>query len=178
MVGWIPFLTLQVEPRVSYYMYIPRAHYHRPSVSSGSHKESLSLIVSVHGTERPAERCCFFLSELADREPLCRPGAAVSGLHRRALGPRQRQDAQVRLHAASTCFCWPCWNEVKARVGTSANSPRTRFLHNGILGAEVNSAHRFLYLPTRTPTWCEPSVAPGRPIDFLDHESAVAAGNG
>ena len=168
LVGWIPFRALQVEPRVSYCMYIPRAHYYSgsPSVSGGNHKGPLPLIVNVHGTERRAERCCLSLSEFADQNRC----AVLAPLFPTCIGVRYDLDNYKTLQYGSMRFdllLLAMLDEVKHVWGPQRIATDKVFMMGFSGGGQF--VHRFLYLHSERLLGVSIG-APGRPTDFLDHD--------
>ncbi|KAI6086635.1 alpha/beta-hydrolase [Hypoxylon rubiginosum] len=48
----VPLMALQVDPRISFALYVPESHYNPDPNSEGSNGEKLPLLVYVHGTGR------------------------------------------------------------------------------------------------------------------------------
>ena len=164
LVDWIPFRALQVDPRVSYCLYVPHAHY-SPTPIGEAHKRPLPLIVNVHGTERQAGRCCLSLSAFADRNRC----AILAPLFPTCIGVRYDLDNYKTLRYGSMRFdllLLAMLDEVKHVWGPGIVTDQV-FMMGFSGGGQF--VHRFLYLhPERL---LGVSIgAPGRRTDFLDHE--------
>jgi pimeloyl-ACP methyl ester carboxylesterase len=66
VVGCVGARALQIDPRVSYCMYVPPQHYAGAIGEAGGPQKPLRLIVNVHGTERRAERARDLLMPFAE----------------------------------------------------------------------------------------------------------------
>ena len=165
LVGWIPFRALQVDPRVSYCMYIPRAHYYA-RVNGSQDKHLLPLIVNVHGTGRRAERCCLSLSDFADRNRC----AVLAPLFPTCIGTRFDPDNYKTLRYGSMRFdllLLAMLDEVKHLWGQGIIFTDKVFMMG--FSGRGQFVHRCLYLQPEHLLGVSIG-APGRPTEFLDHE--------
>lgn len=161
LVGWIPFRALQIDPRVSYCMYIPQKSL---EARGNARQQPLPLLVNVHGTERRAERCCMSLAAFADQHRC----AILAPLFPTCIGTRYDLDNYKTIRYGSMRFdllLLAMIDEVKHVWGHGIFTDQV-FMMGFSGGGQF--VHRFLYLhPERL---LGVSIgAPGRPTDFLDY---------
>ncbi|KAL7624728.1 hypothetical protein AAE478_006299 [Parahypoxylon ruwenzoriense] len=176
LVGHFPLMTLQVDPRISYAIYVPKAHYNPdPAQGNGTTHNStaatgkLPLLVYVHGTGRNIaalnEELASFADEaacavLAPLFPAGMDGPNDVDSYKVLRSPSLRSDLGLLAVLDQVAYRWPGIETGKV------------FLMGFSGGGQF--AHRFLYLyPERL---AAASVgAPGRPT-FLEESQDWPAG--
>ncbi|KAK7753576.1 hypothetical protein SLS62_004434 [Diatrype stigma] len=69
MVGQVPMMALQVDPRISYALYVPPAHYNPDPEKYAKPAGKLPLLVDIHGTTRVFNAVFEDLRPLAESAP-------------------------------------------------------------------------------------------------------------
>ncbi|KAI1770495.1 alpha/beta-hydrolase [Hypoxylon cercidicola] len=176
-VGHVPLMALQVDPRISYALYVPKSHYNPDPSGEGSNSSKLPLLVYIHGTGRSIAAIYSELVPFAETTP-CAILAPLyvkitvfffrfSSLARFPAGMDGPNDIDSYKELRS--------ESLRSDLGLSSVLDQVAYRWPGIETAKVimmgfsgggQFAHRFLYLyPERL---AAVSVgAPGRPT-FLD----------
>ncbi|KAI1258188.1 hypothetical protein MGN70_001237 [Eutypa lata] len=140
MVGQVPIMSLQVDPRISYALYVPPAHYNADPAKNPT-PAKLPLLVTIHGTTRIFTDVYEGMRPFADETPCAVLAplfpAGIEGPHdvdsyKVFRSPTLQSDKALFAVLDEIAYRWP---------GIETN----RFYMSGFSGGG-QFAHRFLYL--------------------------------